>query len=156
VFRVLCSVTLTALLAFPATAQTNPNPGSAQLGSVPTTLVGCVQKTGDVYTLTDETSKTTAQLRGGNLRKGRHVQVTGTPSANASPAGGATEVLDVTGVKSVGGSCRATPGSAGSSYVAGGTKRGTVVSVFIMVTLVTLGAIAVISRQGEARGGGSK
>src|ERR1700688_2913221 len=104
--KALCSVTLTALLVFSAVAQTNPG----------STLVGCVQKTGDIYTLTDETSKVTAQLRGGNLEKGRHVQVTGTPSANASPAAGATEVLDVTGVKTVAGSCQAAM-TAGSSFV---------------------------------------
>ena len=144
--KALCSVTLTALLVFSAVAQTNP--GSA--------LVGCVQKTGDIYTLTDETSKVTAQLRGGSLKKGRHVEVTGTPSASAIPAGGATEVLDVTGVKSVAGNCQAAT-TAGSSYVSGkGPKRATIIGVLVMAVVIAGGAVATVSRQGSARGNPNK
>jgi hypothetical protein len=150
-FKALCSVILIALLALPAIAQNNP--GSAQSGAAPSTLVGCVHKTGDVYTLNDEASKITAQLRGGSLRNGRHVQVTGTAVANASPAGGATQVLDITSVTPVAGSCKAAT-SAGSSYVApDAAKRGKIIGAFVIVAIATGVAIEVISRQGEARGG---
>lgn len=145
-FKASCSVTLCALLAFSATAQTNPS--SAQSGAAPVTLVGCVQKAGDVYTLTDETSKTTAQLRGDKLRKGRHVEVTGTASA-ASPAVGASEVIDVTSVRRVGGGCPATPGGGGASFM----SRGTVVSIGVIAGVAAVAAWATISRLGEARGG---
>ena len=89
------AVAAALLLTIQATAQT----------SSPTPLAGCVQKNGDIYTLVDENSKTKVQLRGGNLRAGQHIQVTGTADANASPAGGATQVLAVSGVQRTAGSC---------------------------------------------------
>ena len=148
-FKALCSLTLSALLVFSAVAQTNP--GSAQSGTAPSTLVGCVQKTGDIYTLTDETSKVTSQLRGGSLKDGRHVQVTGTQSASATPAGGATQVLDVTRVTSVAGSCHSP--TAGSSFVSDSEhKRATVVAIFVIAAVTAGAAIATASRQGSARG----
>jgi hypothetical protein len=149
-FKALCSLTLSALLVFSAVAQTNP--GSAQSGTAPSTLVGCVQKTGDIYTLTDETSKVTAQLRGGSLKDGRHVQVSGTQSASATPAGGATQVLDVTRVTSVAGNCQAP--TAGSSFMSGSAehKRATFVAIFVIAAVTAGAAIATASRQGSARG----
>jgi hypothetical protein len=126
---------------FSAVAQTNPG----------STLVGCVQKTGGIYTLTDETSKVTAQLRGGSLKEGRHVQVTGTQSASATPAGGATQVLDVTRVTGVAGNCQAP--TAGSSFVSDAEhKRATVVAIFVIAAVTAGAAIATASRQGSARG----
>jgi hypothetical protein len=136
---------LTAILTISTVAQ-------AQSGAAPTTLIGCVQKAGSVYTLTDEASKVTAQLRGGSLKKGKHVQVTGTPVANASPAGGATAVLDVTAVTPSAGSCQAAT-VAGSSFTsAPATKRATIVSIFVITAVIAGTAVAVISRQGSARG----
>jgi hypothetical protein len=143
-FKALCSVTLSALLVFSAVAQTNP-------GSAPSTLVGCVQKNGDIYTLTDETSKVTTQLRGGGLKEGRHVQVTGTPAASATPASGATQVFDVTRVTSVAGNCQAA--TAGSSFMSGAEhKRATFVAIFVIAAVTAGAAIATASRQGSARG----
>src|SRR5258708_33701604 len=86
------------LLTIQVTAQTSSGAPSAP-------LAGCVQKKGDIYTLVDENSKTKVQLRGGNLRPGQHIQVTGTADANASPAGGATQVFEVSGVQRTAGSC---------------------------------------------------
>ena len=140
-FKALCSATLTALLVFSAGAQTNPG----------TTLIGCVQKNGDIYTLTDETSKVTAQLRGASLKNGRYVQVTGTPLANATPTAGATEVLNVTGVKSVAGNCQ--PVTAGSAFASGrSSKRAKFVAILVIAAVTAGAAIATASRQGAARG----
>ena len=86
------------LLTIQATAQTSAGASSAP-------LAGCVQKNGDIYTLVDENSKTKVQLRGGDLRAGQHIQVTGTAAANASPAGGASQVFEVSGVQRTAGSC---------------------------------------------------
>jgi len=86
------------VLTIQATAQTSSGGPSAP-------LTGCVQKNGAIYTLVDENSNTKIQLRGGNLRAGQHIQVTGTAAANASPAGGATQVLEVSGVQRTAGSC---------------------------------------------------
>ncbi len=82
------AVAAALLLTLQATAQTSAGAPSAP-------LAGCVQKNGGIYTLVDENSKTKVQLHGGNLRAGQHIQVTGTAAANASPAGGATQVLEV-------------------------------------------------------------
>src|SRR5205807_5621255 len=98
------AVAAALLLTIQATAQTSSGAPSAP-------LAGCVQKDGVIYTLVDENSKTKVQLRGGHLRAGQHIQVTGTAVANASPAGGATQVLDVSGVQRTAGSC---PGAASS------------------------------------------
>ena len=92
------AVATALLLTIQAVAQTSAGAPSAP-------LAGCVQKDGDIYTLVDENSKTKVQLRGGNLRAGQHIQVTGTAAANASPAGGATQVLDVSGAQRTAGSC---------------------------------------------------
>jgi hypothetical protein len=100
------AVATALLLTIQAIAQTSAGAPSAP-------LAGCVQKDGDIYTLVDENSKTKVQLRGGNLRAGQHIQVTGTAASNASPAGGATHVLDVSGVQRTAGSC---PGASGGSH----------------------------------------
>ena len=100
------AVAAALLLTIQATAQTSSGAPSAP-------LAGCVQKNGDIYTLVDENSKTKVQLRGGNLRAGQHIQVTGTADANASPAGGATQVLEVSGVQRTPGSC---PGARSGSH----------------------------------------
>jgi hypothetical protein len=148
VFKVSCSSALTALLAISAVAQTNPD--SARQGTGPSSFIGCVQKSGDVYTLTDETSKTTVQLRGGNLKKGRHVEVTGTASAIGNKAGGAAQVVDVSSVKSVTGSCQAaSAGSPGRAFM----SRGTVASIGIVAGVAVVALVATVSRLGEARGG---
>src|SRR5205085_10268965 len=96
------AVAAALLLTIQATAQTSSGAPSAP-------LAGCVQKDGGIYTLVDENSKTKVQLRGGKLRAGQHIQVTGTADANASPAGGATQVLEVSGVQR-------TPGARSGSH----------------------------------------
>src|SRR6202022_2463360 len=99
--RGTAAVAAALLLTIQATGQTSANAPSAP-------LAGCVQKDGDIYTLVDENSKTKVQLRGGKLRAGQHIQVTGTAAANASPAGGATQVVEVSGVQRTAGSCPGT------------------------------------------------
>ena len=148
-FKALCSVTLSALLVFTAVAQTNPGT-AAKSEAVPSTLVGCVQKAGDIYTLTDETSKVTAQLNGGRLKAGRHVQVTGTTAASA--ASSATEILNVTSVTGVAGSCQA-PMTSGASFAGTDSgKRAKLIGILVIGSVIAGGAIATAARQGSARG----
>lgn len=128
-FKRLSSLILTVLLAIPATAQNTPG------AATPVTLAGCVQKSGDVYTITDDSSKKVFQLRGNNLRKDRHVEVTGTPGSGG--------VLDVTSLKQVGGSCRVS--------ASGSNRRAVVVSALTIGAVATVAAIFTIRRQGEAR-----
>jgi hypothetical protein len=88
--------------------------------SAPSSLTGCAVKSGDNTLLTDETSNVTVQLQGRNVRAGRRVQITGSMVPNATPPSGATQVINVTNVKQVGGACKA----AAAAPVAGGTAAG--------------------------------
>ncbi len=80
-------VTAALLLALPVAAQT----------SAAGSINGCVVKSGDSFTLTDDASKTSYQLKGGNLKAGQHVQVTGTA--------GAGQMFDVKSVSKTSGTC---------------------------------------------------
>jgi hypothetical protein len=147
-FRISCLAAITALaLVVQAMAQTSPA-GSV---SATTSVAGCVEKASDIYTLTDQTSNQKYQLRGGKLQLGRHVQVTGVVAANATPAEGATAVLDVGSVKRVSGSCPgAANGSSGKSFLS--RKRGTIASIAVIAGVAVLSSWLVIQRQGEAKG----
>ena len=122
------------LLTIQATAQTSSGAPSAP-------LAGCVQKDGGIYTLVDENSKTKVQLRGKNLRPGQHIQVSGTAAANASPAGGATQVLEVSGVQRTAGSC---PGASSGFHL----SKAHVVSIAIVGGLVIFGIVKSAGRIG--------
>jgi hypothetical protein len=137
-FRVSSSAaTATALLlAMQAAAQTNPGAPSAP-------LVGCVQKNGNVFTLVDESSKTKVQLRGGNLRAGQHVEVAGAAAPNASPAGGAVQVLDVTSVQRSGGTC---PGVSSGFHL----SKGHLISIAIVGGVVVFGVVKAAGRIGPS------
>ena len=124
------------LLTIQATAQTSSGAPSAP-------LAGCVQKDGGIYTLVDENSKTKVQLRGGNLRAGQHIQVTGTAAANASPAGGATQVLEVSGVQRTAGSC---PGASSGFHL----SKAHVISIAIVGGLVVFGIVKAAGRIGPS------
>lgn len=85
--------------------------------SAPSSLTGCTKKSGNDTLLTDETSNVTVQLRGGSAKSNRRYQVTGSMVPNATPASGATQVLNVTNAKELG-ACGA--GAGGGAAAAGG------------------------------------
>jgi hypothetical protein len=89
--------------------------------SAPSSLTGCTKKTGSDTLITDETSNVTVQLRGGNAKGNRRYQVTGSMVPNATPANGATQVLNVTSAKELG-ACGA--GGAAAGAAAGGAAAG--------------------------------
>ena len=90
--------------------------------SAPSSLTGCAVKSGANTLMTDETSNVTVQLRGQNVRAGRRVQINGTMVPNATPPSPATQVINVTSVKEVGGTCK--PGAAAAAAGAGGAAAG--------------------------------
>lgn len=90
--------------------------------AAPSSLTGCAVSVSGTLLLTDETSNVTVQLRGGNVRAGRRVQVTGSTVANATATKPATQVINVTGVKQVGGACKA--GTAAAAAGAGAAGAG--------------------------------
>jgi hypothetical protein len=116
--------------------------------SAPSSLVGCAVKTGNNTLLTDETSNVTVQLQGGNVRAGRRVQITGSMVPNASPASPATQVLNVTSVKQVGGACKtgasgAAAGAAAGGAAAGGAAAGAATGAAVGLSTAAIAGIAV-------------
>jgi hypothetical protein len=106
-------------------------------------LSGCVQKSGDVYTLVDENSRNTVQLRGGHLKAGQHVQVTGTAASNATPSGGASQLFDVSSVTRTSGSC---PVAGGGIHL----SKAHVISIAVVGGLVVFGIVKAAGRIGPA------
>ena|SRR5258708_31949231 len=131
--RVSAVIASLLLVAMPVAAQTSSG----------TPLSGCVQKSGDVYTLVDENSKTTVQLRGGHLKAGQHVQVMGMAASNATPSGGASQLIDVSGVKRTSGTC---PGAGGGIHL----SKAHVISIAIVGGLVVFGIVKAAGRIGPA------
>jgi hypothetical protein len=119
------------LIAIPVAAQTNS--GSP--------LSGCIQKSGDVYTLADDHSKNIVQLRGGRLKAGQHVQVTGAAVANATPSAGASQLFDVSSVTQTSGSC---PGGRRGVHL----SKAHVISIGLVGGLVVFGIVKAAGRIG--------
>ena len=88
--------------------------------SAPSSLTGCATKSGNNILLTDETSNVTVALRGGNVKTGKRIQVTGAMVPNTSAPSGASQVINVTNVKEVGGSCKAGAVAAGGAAAGAG------------------------------------
>jgi hypothetical protein len=82
-------------------------------------MAGVVESTNGKFFLTDTTSKTRVELRGTDLAKfkGKSVQITGSTILGATPAGGASQVVQVTKIEQL--SARAAGRAAGAA--AGGT-----------------------------------
>lgn len=129
--RVSAVIASLLLLTIPVAAQTNSG----------APLSGCVQKSGDVYTLVDENSKNTVQLRGGHLKAGQHVQVMGMAASNATPAGGASQLIDVSSVTRTSGTC---PSSGGGFHL----SKAHVISIGIVGGLVVFGIVKAAGRIG--------
>jgi hypothetical protein len=111
--------------------------------SSPSSFTGCAVKSGNDLLMTDETSYVTAQLRGGKITPGQRVQITGSLVPNATPVAPATQVVAVTSVKEVGGTCGpgGTPVSAaGAAQAAGGSTGGVGFSTKTIVALSIIGA----------------
>jgi hypothetical protein len=107
--------------------------------NAPSKLTGCAVKSGGNTLLTDEASNVTVQLNGGNVKTGRRVQITGAMVPNATRPGGDAQVINVTSVKEVGGTCDAV-GSAAAGASAGGAGSSSIVGVALVVVIVAVGA----------------
>jgi len=107
--------------------------------NAPSNLTGCAVKSGSNTLLTDETSNVTVQLKGGNVKTGRRVQITGSMVPHATPAGGDSQVVNVTNVKELGGACNAGSGSVPATASAGGAGAG-IAGVALVVVVLAVGA----------------
>jgi hypothetical protein len=89
--------------------------------SAPSNLTGCAVKTGNNLFLTDESSNVTVQLRGGKVPNKKRITVTGAVASGATATSPATQVVDVTSVREIGGPCKSAAAiAAGAGAAAGG------------------------------------
>ena len=90
--------------------------------AAPSTMTGCLQKSGTAYLLKDETSNVTVELQGAGLegQVGKRVQVTGAIAAGVSAAGGASQVVKVSNIKVLANKCSSPAGAAAAGGAAAG------------------------------------
>jgi hypothetical protein len=117
--------------------------------SAASSLTGCTKKAGNDTLLTDETSSVTVQLRGGNAKNNRRYQVTGAMVPNATPATGATQVLNVSNARELG-ACGA--GGAAGAPAAGGAAAGGLSGAAIAGIVVAAAAAVAVGATAAAGG----
>jgi len=122
--------------------------------NAPSNLTGCAVKSGTNTLLTDETSNVTVQLKGGNVKTGQRVQITGSMVPNATPPSGASQVINVTNVKQVGGACKgggaaAGAAAAGAAAGAGGAGVGTATIVVVSVAAAAGAGVGIAAATGS-------
>jgi hypothetical protein len=139
--------------------------------SASSSLTGCAVKAGDNVLMTDETSDVTVQLRGTAVKTGRRIQISGATVPNSTPAKPATQVINVTSVKDVGGRCKsgtaaalaggaaagaAGGAAAGTAGAAAGAAAGVSVTTAVVAGVAAAAAVGVGSAAATgAVGGGS-
>jgi hypothetical protein len=128
-----------------------PKPGL----EVASSLTGCVSRTGDTYLVTDEISRVTAELRGGTLKAGEKIRVTGRSSLQEQAGGGSSQVLRISKVTRLSGGCKvamAAAGAAGVGVVAGtsGAVTGAAATGARVTTATTGAAVTGVAATGVA------
>ena len=127
-----------------------------QAGGTPTAskMSGCLVMRGGKYLLTDSTTNVTVELQGPDAASnaGHRVEITGRMIPGATPADGASQVIQVVTVDSVGAACglmraargQSPGGSGGTAGTGGGMSTGAIVAIVAGVAVVgTLVGLAV-------------
>ncbi len=146
-FRVTNSQgTLIAALAAGRALEFEPQAGAA----APSTLTGCLEKREGRYFLTDETAGVTVELKGTVPDKevGNRVEITGSTIPGATPAAGASQVLQVGNVKHLSKRCTSAAGAA----AAGGAAVGMTVGTKAVIAGVIVASAATGTAVGLTRG----
>ena len=101
-----------------------------------TQMRGCLVMKNGHYLLTDDTTSVTVELQGSDLAKdvGHQVQITGSLIPGATAAGGASQVVQVVTVASVGAKCSIPPGA--GVAVGGGLSTAAIVAIVAGVAAV--------------------
>jgi hypothetical protein len=159
------------LAAIPAGHALEFEPSSEGGATPPSRLTGCVQKVENQYFLTDETANITVELKGGHVEKfvGHKVEIVGAQVPGAKPARHASQLVQVSQLKSLDKRCTlpagaiaggaAAGGAAAGGAAAGGTAAGTaagvaigtkaVVAGVVIAGAATAGAVAATTGDGE-------
>ena len=108
--------------------------------AAPVSVAGCLTAADKAFLLKDDTANLSFELRGQDLARyaGQRVAVTAAQVRDAKPAGGASQVLQVTQVKSLGGGC---PTSKAGAAAAGAAAAGAVTTK-IIIAGVAVAAVA--------------
>jgi len=114
-----------------------------------TKIKGCLVKKGDKYLLTDTTTNVTVELQGPDVAKnaGHQVEITGSMIPGATPAAGASQVVQVVTMNSVGNACKV-PGAAAAGA---GLSTGAIVAIVAGVAAV--GVTVGLAAAGTFKGG---
>jgi hypothetical protein len=112
-------------------------------GSTAVTMTGMVTVKDNKYFITDSTTNVTAELRGGDIAKysGKTAQISGSIIPNATPAPGASEVVQVSSSKKAAVIAGAA-GAAGAGAAVGLTTGATVAIVGGVAVAGTVGGLA--------------
>lgn len=118
---------------------------STQAGGAATAtkVKGCLVRKGDKYLLTDGTTNITVELQGPDVAKnaGHQVEITGSMIPGATPTAGASQVVQVVTVDSVGVACKV---SAAGAVVGAGLSTGAIVAIVggVAAVAITVGLAA--------------
>jgi hypothetical protein len=118
--------------------------------AAPSRVSGCLEKQGDRYLLTDQTSNVTVELQGAALatEAGNRVEIVGTLDPSAKPAAGASQLIQVTQVKRLGKGCRSTKGGAAAGAAAGGAAGAAAGAAVGGTTIAVIGGVAAAATLG--------
>jgi hypothetical protein len=121
-------------------------------------MSGCLVKKGGKYLLTDNTANVTVELQGPDVAKsaGHQVEITGSMIPGGTPAAGASQVIQVVTVDSVGAACsggKALAGVAAGGAAAGGAAAAAGLSTGAVVAIV--GGVAVAGTLGGLAAAGT-
>jgi len=124
-------------------------------------MSGCLVTKGGKYLLTDSTTNVTVELQGSDAAKsaGHRVEITGLMVPDATPADGASQVIQVVTVDSVGAACgqlmRASRGQSGggAAGAGGGLSTGAIAAIVagvaVVGTVVGLGVAGTFSGKSQ-------
>jgi hypothetical protein len=139
--RVTNSVGVLVARVFPGKAlELNPQAGGTE---TTTRIAGVLEKKNGKFFLTDTTTSVTFEVQGTDLNKyaGKQVELTGVTVVGATPAPGATQVINASLVTLIGKAAGATA-AAGILASSGLTVGGVVVVAGVVVAGATLGGLA--------------
>jgi len=113
-------------------------------------MTGIVESRDGAYFLTDETTKVRVQLVGTNVSKhvGKMVQITGSSVPDATPAGGATQLVRIVAMKPIGAGSAAAAGT-------GGAGAGSSAGLSIAAIGAIVGGVAVAGTLGGLAAAGT-
>ena len=145
--------TLLAMMPRGTALEFEPPPQTAG-ASAPISVSGCLANVGGHFLLTDDTAKVTFEVRGQDLAQyaGQHISVTATVLKDVHAGEGASEVVQATQVKKLGGGCPASAGAGRKAAGAGAAGAAKVAGMSVGTKAVIAGVVIAAAAGGTAMG----